>query len=168
VRPVRGKWFVVVFVPVVAAIAVTFITIKLSGRGAGKRNFLILSYTAGLRDLDEGFYVSAIENLTPIVEANSEPAAAGFRGESYLRLKKYAEAEKDFRTAIEREPGLPANHAGLGAALAGQGRHADALPHYDEALRLFDAAPPLGRVRRTGDTAEEVERLRAASAGAKR
>lgn len=163
-RQVPGKWFVILFVPVVALTAATFINIKLSGRGAGKRNYLALSYTAGLRDVDEGYFASAVQNLTPVVDANSEAAAAGFRGEAYLRLKKFAEAEKDFRTAIEREPDLPANHAGLGAALAAQGRHAEALPHYDEALRRFERAPPHGRVRRTGDTSAEVERLRAASA----
>ncbi len=163
-RRVSGKRFVIAFILVTAVTAAVFLTIQFSGRGAAKRNYVNLSYTAGLRDVEEGYYLDAVKSLTPVVESGAFPAAVGFRGEAFLRMKKFAEAEKDFRTAIEREPGLPANHAGLGAALAAQGRQGEAIGHFDAALGLFDNAPKPGRVPRTGDTADEVRRLRSGAA----
>jgi tetratricopeptide (TPR) repeat protein len=156
-KRVRGKWFVIPFVAVIAVTTAAFLTIQLSGRGAKARNYLALSYTAGLRDIDEGFYADAVKSLTPVVESGTEPAAYGFRGEAYLRLEKYAEAEADFRKALEREPSLPANHAGLADALASQGKLEEALPHLDAAIELHRrGAPPPGRVRRWGDVLTDV------------
>lgn len=157
-KRVRGKWFVIPFVAVIAATTATFLNIQLSGRGAKERNYLTLSYMAGLRDLDEGFYADAVKSLTPVVESGAEPAAHGFRGEAYLRMEKYAQAEADFRNAVRREPGLPANHAGLADALASQGKLEEALPHLDAAIQLHRRpdAPPPGRVRRSGDVLTDV------------
>lgn len=166
---VRGKWFVIAFVAVIAVVTATFLRIQLSGRGAKSRNYLALSYTAGLRDVEEGYYADAVKSLTPVVQAGTEPGAYGFRGEAYLRMDQYPQAEADFRKAVEREPHLPANQAGLGSALAAQGRHAEAVSHFDAALTLFEKSNVRpARVRRTGDTADEVRRLRAKSAAATR
>ena len=161
---VPGRMVVIPLVIATAVVAAVFLNIQLSGRGAKAQNYLNLSYTAGLRDLDEGFYADAVKNLTPMVEAGDQPAAHGFRGEAYLRMKHHSDAEADFREAVQAEPGLPANHAGLGATLAAVGKHEEALAEYDSALRLHEqtSAEP-GRVRRTGDTPEEVRKLRAQS-----
>lgn len=162
-RRIAGKWIVVPLVVLMVVTVSVFLTIKLSGKGAAARNYLLLSFTQGLRDLDDGFYADAVKNLTPVVQADANPAAPGMRGEAYLRMKRYGEAEADFRTAVEREPRLPANQAGWGAALAGQGKHAEAIPHYETALKMFtdEAAKPA--VDRTGDTPAEVRELEAAS-----
>lgn len=153
-----GKRIVIPLVIVVTIIGAVFVAIQLSGRGSASRNYLILHYTAGLRDLDGGYYASAVKNLTPVVEADANPNAHGFRGEAFLQMKKFEEAEADFRRAIVRQPDLPANHAGLGIALASQGRAKEARPHLDRAaemLRESSKTTP-GEVRRTGDSLESV------------
>lgn len=153
-----GKRIVIPLVIAVSIIGAVFLAIQFSGRGSATRNYLILNYTAGLRDLDGGYYASAVKNLTPVVEADAIPAAHGFRGEAFLQMKKYAEAEADFREAIARQPKLPANHAGLGVALASQGHMTEALPHLKRAAEMLrgsvTAAP--GEVRRTGDSLDAV------------
>lgn len=114
---------------------------------------MLLSYTAGLRDLDDGFYKDTVKNMTSVIESGMKPEAYGWRGEAYLRLEKFAEAESDFRKAIEHAPHLPANHAGLGAALAGQHRYREALAHFDDAIEMHErpGAPAPESVRRWGD-----------------
>lgn len=155
---ISGKWIVAPLVAITAVITVVFLSIQFSGRGSTERNSLILHYMAGLRDLDDGAYASAVKNLTPVVEADAEPAAWGFRGEAYLQLEEYEKAEADFRLAIEREPQLPANHAGLAIALARQGRDEEALPHLDRAAELLESpgAPSPRTVPRSGNTLDAV------------
>jgi tetratricopeptide (TPR) repeat protein len=156
-RRISGPKVVVPLLIATGLVAVIFLTIQLSGRGAKARNYLNLSYTAGLRDLDEGFYVDAVKNFTPMVEAGDQPAAVGFRGEAYLRMEKFREAEADFRRAIQLEPNLPANHAGLADALASQGHLEQSLEHLNKAIELHRTdAPPPGRVRRRGDVLTDV------------
>lgn len=156
---ISGKQIVIPLVAITVVIAVVFLFIQFSGRGSAERNSLVLHYMAGLRDLDDGAYASAVRNLTTVVEADAVPAAWGFRGEAYLRMEEYAKAESDFRRAIEREPQQPANHAGLGIALASQGRDDEARPHFDRAAELLEAAAssPSQEVRRSGDTLEAVQ-----------
>ena len=156
-KRVPGRYVVIPLAIGALSLAAVFLTIQLSGRGAKAQNYLNLSYTAGLRDLDEGFYADAVKNLTPVVEAGDVPAAPGFRGEAFLRMEKYPQAEADFRRAIEAEPNLPANHAGLAVALDAQGRHEEALTHLDRAIELHRGQSPApGRVRRAGDTLTDV------------
>jgi tetratricopeptide (TPR) repeat protein len=162
-KRIAGKWIVIPLVAVICVTVAVFLTIKLSGKGAAARNYLMLSFTQGLRDLDDGYYADAVKNLTPAVRADANPAAPGMRGEAYLRMKEYVEAEADFRTAVEREPAVPANQAGWGAALAGQGKHAEAIQHYEAALKLFTGDEAGHPVDRTGDTPAEVRELEAAS-----
>ncbi|MBI5769746.1 MAG: tetratricopeptide repeat protein [Verrucomicrobia bacterium] len=56
-----------------------------------------------------------------------------------------------FRTALRLKPGYSAAHSNLGVALLAQHRTADAIAHFDEALRL-DAT--------NADAAQHLERLR--------
>ena len=156
-KPISGKWIVVPLVVVTVVTLTAFLIIKLSGRGAATRNYLALHQTAGLRDLEEGFYEDAVKNFTPVIEAGAEPSAYGFRGEAYLQMELYDEAEADFRNAVQYEPNLAANHAGLGAALAAQGRREEALREYAKAIKLLEAEEPAkSNVPRTGDDLDEV------------
>jgi tetratricopeptide (TPR) repeat protein len=70
---------------------------------------------------------------------NEVPGAQARRqvklGERFL-AKQPARAAEHARTAIEKQPDLAAAHALLGRALAAQGRCAEALPAFAEALRL--------------------------------
>jgi tetratricopeptide (TPR) repeat protein len=63
-------------------------------------------------------------------------AAAG-KGETALQRMEYDDAERFFRKAIALEPALPTAHLGLGAALVGQRRYADALGSLAEAEARF-------------------------------
>ncbi|MBA3315398.1 MAG: tetratricopeptide repeat protein [Planctomycetota bacterium] len=164
-KRIEGRYVVIPLVVLTAVVASVFLTIQLSGRGAKETNYLLLSYTAGLRDVEEGYYTDAVKNLTPVIKSGTRPEAFGWRGEAFLRMKKYAEAEADFREAIRREPNTPANHAGLGAALVGRNRRAEAIDEFDKAMELLERpdAPQPGTVRRTGDELAEVKKLREAA-----
>ena len=161
-RGIAGKYIVIPLTIVMLIVAVIFMIIRHSGRGAAEENFLLLSYTAGLRDIDDGYYASAIENLTPVVEAGGRPDAWGFRGEAYLQLAEYQKAEADFREAIKREPETAVNYAGLAAALAGQDNFPAALEAIDEAIARFpENLDREGKtVPRTGDSIEELKSAR--------
>jgi tetratricopeptide (TPR) repeat protein len=155
---IRGQWVAIGLVVSMIAVVITFSIIRHSGRGAAETNFLLLSYTQGLRDIDQGDYAEAVRHLTPVVESGSNPAAFGWRGEAYLQLGQYAHAEADLREAVRRESENPANHAALAEALARQGRFHEALPHLNRALELLEStpAPPTPSVRRWGDNLPQV------------
>lgn len=55
------------------------------------------------------------------------------KGEKALAKARYDAAEKLFRKAIDAEPSYPASYLGLGAALSGQRRFAEAIPVLEEA-----------------------------------
>jgi len=60
------------------------------------------------------------------------------RAAAYLNLGRYDDAVSDSRGAIELDPGNPGNylHYGtIGFALTRQGRYAEAIPAFDEAIR---------------------------------
>ena len=162
-RGIAGKYIVIPLTIVMLVVAVIFMIIRHSGRGAAEENFLLLSYTAGIRDIDDGYYVSAIKNLTPVVEAGGRPDAWGFRGEAYLQLAEYKKAEADFRQAIKREPETAVNYAGLAAALAGQNKFPAALEAIDQAIARFpeNADRDEKTVPRTGDSLKELKSHRA-------
>jgi tetratricopeptide (TPR) repeat protein len=167
-KRIDGRYIVIPLVVLTAIIGAVFLTIEMSGRGAKEKNFLLLSYTAGLRDLEEGYYGDAVKNFSSVIKSGSKPEAYGWRGEAFLRMKKYPEAEADFRKAIEHNPKNPANYGGLGAALARQGHKDDALAEFDRAISLYDGskAQAPGPVRRTGDDLASVKLLREEAAHA--
>jgi tetratricopeptide (TPR) repeat protein len=57
-------------------------------------------------------------------------------GAVLARAGRLAEAESLFRRALDANPYLGAAHGNLANVLSDQGRHADAIPEYEAALRL--------------------------------
>ena len=64
------------------------------------------------------------------------PLGYKFRGFTYLLEHRFERAEADFREAVKRDPRDPDNQAGLGQALSGQGRFADAIEKFGVALAI--------------------------------
>lgn len=160
---VAGRYVVIPLVIVVSLVGIVALAIRHHGRGAIETNRLLLCYMQGLRDIDDGYYNSAVENLTPVIKAGGRPDAWGFRGEAYLQLEQFQRAEADFRQAIQREPETAVNHAGLAAALAEQGEYEAALQEINKAISLFSERPPGVKqkpVPRTGDSLEEMKAQR--------
>ncbi|MEW6338869.1 MAG: tetratricopeptide repeat protein [Acidobacteriota bacterium] len=61
------------------------------------------------------------------------------KGEKLLAKEKLTDAEKAFRDAIANEPTYPGAHVGLGAALVGQQRYAEAVTALEQAKDRFIA-----------------------------
>ena len=62
-----------------------------------------------------------------------EPSKASIRealGIAYYRIRRFAEAEEEFRTILELEPVDHYAHFALGRCLEKQGRPAEAVGHY--------------------------------------
>ncbi len=87
-------------------------------------------YTEKARDAEiEERYDDAIEDYKKAAEFSPHPGAA-YRsiGEQYLKLKKYAEAEKWFKRAVA--DGFPAAYAGLGDVRKALGKPDEAEKEY--------------------------------------
>ena len=68
-----------------------------------------------------------------------EPDKASIRealGIAYFRIRRYDEAEAEFRTALELSPVNDYAHYALGRCLEMQGKHAEAQGHYKLASSL--------------------------------
>ena len=61
-------------------------------------------------------------------------------GRALIVQKRFAEAIDPLRKAIARDPAMAAAHENLGAAYLGSGAPAEALPQFEEALRLDDGS----------------------------
>jgi tetratricopeptide (TPR) repeat protein len=59
------------------------------------------------------------------------------KGDKLVKKTEYAGAEKEYRSAIAVEPLLPTAYLGLGKALVGQQRYAEALAALEEAEKRF-------------------------------
>jgi Flp pilus assembly protein TadD len=62
-----------------------------------------------------------------------EPAKASIRealGIAYFRIRRFAEAEEEFRVILELQPVDHYAHFALGRCLEKQGRPDEAVPHY--------------------------------------
>jgi Flp pilus assembly protein TadD len=72
-----------------------------------------------------------------------EPAKASIRealGIAYFRLKRWAEAEAEFRAVLELSPTDDYAHYALGRTLEKQGREAEANGHYKLASSMVPAS----------------------------
>jgi tetratricopeptide (TPR) repeat protein len=120
----------------------------------------------------EGDYAGAREQLESARDGYGMRAAIDSSiGWAYLHLRSWAEAEKAFRSAIDRAPGLAQAHEGLARALMGTGQHEEAASAALDAIRLrYDFAPPhevlaealqaLGRKQAAAEAMANSERLR--------
>ena len=68
-----------------------------------------------------------------------EPSSRSIRealGIAYFRLRRWEEAEAEFRALVELSPADDWAHYALGRALANQGRRKEATPHFKLARSL--------------------------------
>lgn len=82
----------------------------------------------------------ALASMAPMSEGSDQMARAetkAAKGEAALQRQEYDDAERSFRKAIELYPALPSAHLGLGAALVGQRRYAEALDALASAERAY-------------------------------
>lgn len=95
-------------------------TLILVGFGQG-------DFEKGISFYKQGQYARAVEEFEAIVEANPE-YEAGYRvlGDSYLQLKRYAEAARAFQNAIKLQDDNFVSHYGLAVAQFNLGRYQDA------------------------------------------
>jgi tetratricopeptide (TPR) repeat protein len=92
----------------------------------------------------------AIRTLTPVYEQDRRTVTAKEflrnsymgRAKAYDRLKKHAEALKDWDQAIELDPKDPSAHIDRGTSLRGLGKMDDAVATY---LKAIDVDPKCGR-----------------------
>jgi len=103
-------------------------------------------YQEGRRRLRRGMSAQA---TVPLEKAKRlEPAKASIRealGIAYFRIRRFAEAEAEFRVLLELSPTDDYGHYALGRALEQQGREAEAKTHYRLAHSLDPASPRYAR-----------------------
>ena len=68
-------------------------------------------------------------------------------GHALMKQARYAEAEQTVRLAISLKPGFPHLHEDLGSILALQQRFEEAVPCFEEAIRLGLPPPTEAAVR---------------------
>jgi Flp pilus assembly protein TadD len=74
-----------------------------------------------------------------------EPQSRSIRealGIAYFRLRRWEEAEAEFRVLVELSPADDFAHYALGRALVNQGRRKEATPHLKLARSLRPRRPP--------------------------
>jgi Flp pilus assembly protein TadD len=94
-------------------------------------------YQQGRRHLAAGM---AAQATVPLEKAKRrEPDKASIRealGIAYFRIRRYAEAEQEFRTMLEISPSDDYAHYALGRCLEKQGKDTEANGHYKLASSL--------------------------------
>jgi Flp pilus assembly protein TadD len=94
-------------------------------------------YQQGRRHLAAGM---AAQATVPLEKAKRrEPGKASIRealGIAYFRIRRYAEAEQEFRTMLEISPSDDYAHYALGRCLEKQGKDTEANGHYKLASSL--------------------------------
>ena len=97
----------------------------------------------------------AAQATVPLEKARRlEPGKASVRealGIAYFRLRRWAEAEAEFRAVLELAPTDDYAHYALGRALEQQGREAEANGHYKLASSMKPGTPTYSsRIRELG------------------
>jgi tetratricopeptide (TPR) repeat protein len=57
-------------------------------------------------------------------------------GQAYMNMGRYGDAENQFKRVLRMEPRKPDGHYGLGLNASRQGRHEEAIGHFNAATRL--------------------------------
>ncbi|HXG75039.1 MAG TPA: tetratricopeptide repeat protein [Gaiellaceae bacterium] len=94
-------------------------------------------FQRGRRHLREGMAAQATVSLEKA--KRREPGSRSIRealGIAYFRLGRWEEAEAEFRALVELSPADEWAHHALGRALAKQGKHREATPHFKLARSL--------------------------------
>lgn len=94
-------------------------------------------YQQGRRHLAEGLNAQATVALEKA--KRREPGKASIRealGIAYFRIRRYAEAEREFRAMLELHPVDDYAHFALGRCLEKQGQRVEAAGHYKLARSL--------------------------------
>lgn len=94
-------------------------------------------YQQGRRHLADGMAAQATVALEKA--KRREPAKASIRealGIAYFRIRRFSEAEQEFRAALDMSPVNDYAHYALGRCLERQGRRAEARGHYKLARSL--------------------------------
>ena len=88
-------------------------------------------YRQGKQHLAAGMSAQA---TVPLEKAKRrEPSKASIRealGIAYFRIRRFADAEREFRVMLELKPVDHYAHFALGRCLEKQGRRSEAVPHY--------------------------------------
>lgn len=92
---------------------------------------------AGMLEEARGAYAEAVRAQP------SEPVLRAELGDVLLRLRRFPEAERQFRAAVELDHSVPSYHAGLGAALEGSRRWDAAEDALRDAQRLASRDPAI-------------------------
>jgi Flp pilus assembly protein TadD len=110
------------------------------------------SFQEGRRRLKEGMTAQA---TVPLERAKRlEPRKASIRealGIAYFRLRRWPEAEAEFRAVLELSPTDPYAHYALGRTLEKQGRGSEANGHYKLASSMEPSSTQYSsRIRELG------------------
>ena len=86
---------------------------------------------------DRDYISQLILHLTDEISRSDNPANQYFlRGNAYLDTGEFAEASRDYSSALELDPGNAVYHNNLGIALRYMERFDEAISEYDRAIEL--------------------------------
>lgn len=86
---------------------------------------------------DRDYLSQLILHLTDEISRSNSPANTYFlRGNAYLDAGQFAEAARDYKSALELDPGSAVYHNNLGIALRYMERFNDAIAAYDRAIDI--------------------------------
>lgn len=103
---------------------------------------MVLSAIYFEADPHSGLLDEALELARKATRLDDQDAVARFAlGRAHLAKGEYDRSILELEHAIELNPGLAQAHCGLGDSLAYKGKAADAIPQFEEAVRLSPHDP---------------------------
>lgn len=103
---------------------------------------MVLSAIYFEADQNSGLLDQALELARTATRLDDQDAVARFAlGRAHLARGEYDRSIMELEQAIELNPGLAQAHCGLGDSLAYMGKAADAIPQFEEAVRLSPHDP---------------------------
>ena len=93
-------------------------------------------------------YAEVVQTLEPlVVESPESDELHRVLGEAYLKLGRYADAEREYRASLRTVPDNPQKLTFLGDALLGQNKVDEAVSYYQRAIAVSaDYGPPYNRL----------------------
>lgn len=112
----------------------------------GVNPFLLTARSAAFENLER--YEEALNDLNRIeMDYGAISLVAKTRGDIFVKLERFAEAEAAYSGAIEQEPQYPFLWVCLGLLLEKQERYDDAIAHYDTAMVVLGDSAILMKVQ---------------------